>query len=242
MVGRLLFSLLVLFPLFAFSLETSEENLKKGFITFGYSQSQGNIDVSTASLTANYTVKYPTYRLYFDLKVLYGTSMGEKNAEQIDGKFRYELRKGKFFPFWDVQYYRNPFQNFEHRLATGPGIGYYVTRTEERYISVSYYLYMYYDVIKNITEQEDKTLFHNIEERFKYYFTENLFFKEKGIYSVSNENFQNYYINVELNLINKITEKIGLQLSYIINYQNIPKEENIKRLDTTFTTSIMYNF
>ncbi len=241
MNGFIKWLVVVLLPLsIAFSSE--EEKVKKGFITFGYSQSQGNIDVSTASLTANYTVKYPTYRFFFDLKVLYGTSLGEKNAEQIDGKLRYELRRGRYFPFWDIQYYRNPFQNFEHRIATGPGIGYYILHEEEKYLSVSYYLYLYYDVIKNISKYTDKTFFHNIEERFRYYFTDTLSFKEKGIYSVSNENFQNYYLNVEFNVINKITEKLGLQLSYIVNYQNIPKEKGIKRLDTTFTTSIMYNF
>ncbi len=225
----------------SFSQETEKE--KKGFITFGYSQSQGNIDVSTASLTANYTVKYPTYRLFFDLRVLYGTSQGEKNAEQIDGKLRYELRKGRYFPFWDIIYYRNPFQNFEHRVATGPGIGYYITKTDTRYFSVSYYLYYYYDVIKDtLNTLIDKTLFHNIEERFKYKFTDNLSFKEKGLYSVSDENFQNYYLNIELTLTNKITKNLGLQISYLINYQNIPKEDKIKRLDTTLTTSIMYNF
>lgn len=228
---------------FTFLYAQEEEKEKKGFITFGYSQSQGNIDVSTASLTANYTVKYPKYRLFFDLKILYGTSQGEKNAEQIDGKLRYELRRGKYFPFWDILYYRNPFQNFEHRVATGPGVGYYITKTEKKYLSISYYLYYYYDVINNtLINKIDRTLFHNIEERFKYHFTENLSFKQKGLYSVSNENFQNYYTNIELNLINKITQNLGLQVSYIINYQNIPKEKGIKRLDTTLTTSIMYNF
>jgi len=237
---------LVGFLIFIFILVSSslaQEAEKKGFITFGYSQSQGNIDVATASLTANYVVKYPTYRLFFDLKVLYGTAQGQKNAEQIDGKLRYELRRGRYFPFWDLIYYRNPFQNFEHRIATGPGIGYYITRGKKKYLSVSYYLYYYYDVIKELsTTIEDRTLFHNIEERFRYKFTRTLTFKEKGLYSVSDENFQNYYINIELNLINKITKKLGLQISYYINYQNIPKEDQIKRLDTTLTTSIMYNF
>ncbi len=238
---RILFLAIVLFY-FSFALSLENQIEKKGFITFGYSQSQGNIDVSTASLTANYTLKHPEYRIFFDLKVLYGTSQGEKNAEQIDGKFRYELRRGRYFPFWDIQYYRNPFQNFEHRIATGPGIGYYLSKSEKKYLSVSYYLYFYYDIINNIITERDRTLFHNIEERFKYMFTPLLSFREKGIYSVSNENFQNYYLTTELSLTNQITRKIGLQISYIVNYQNIPKEKGIKRLDTTFTTSIMYNF
>ncbi len=83
---------------------------------------------------------------------------------------------------------------------------------------------------------------HNIEERFKFSFNENLYFKQKLLYSLNNENFKDYYIDFELSLINKLTQHLSLQITYLAKYQNIPKENLIKRLDTTFTTGIVIEF
>jgi putative salt-induced outer membrane protein YdiY len=211
-------------------------------IAVGYSQTSGNTHTKSLNLKTNFVKKNENRRIYFDGYVLYGESDGVKIAEEIDTKGRLERRKGRVFLFWDLRFFRNPFQNFEYRVATGPGIGYFFSHSDKLYLSGSYYLYYYYDKISNTISYVDRYFMHNIEERFKFSFNENLAFKQKMIYSLNNENFKDYYIDFELLLINTLTQHLALQISYLAKYQNIPKEDIIERLDTTFTTSILIQF
>ena len=211
-------------------------------IAIGYSQTSGNTHTKSLNLKTNFVRKRENKRAYFDGYILYGESEGIKIAEEMEAKGRLERRKGRTFLFWDLRFFRNPFQNFEYRFATGPGIGYFLSHSQKFYLSGSYYLYYYYDKISNSVEYIDRYFMHNIEERFKFSFNPNLAFRQKLLYSLNNENFKDYYIDFELSLINKLTEHLSLQIVYLAKYQNIPKENEIERLDTTFTTSIVIEF
>ncbi len=211
-------------------------------IAIGYSQTSGNTHTKSLNLKTDFVKKEDHKRIYFNGYVLYGESDGIKIAEEIDTKGRLEHRKGRVFLFWDLRFFRNPFQNFEYRLATGPGIGYYFSHSDKFYLTGSYYLYYYYDKISNNEKYIDRYFMHNIEERFKYSFNQNLALRQKLIYSLNNENVKDYYLDFELSLINRLTEHLSLQIAYLAKYQNIPKENTIQRLDTTFTTSIVIEF
>ncbi len=211
-------------------------------IAIGYSQTSGNTDTKSLNLKTNFVRKKEDKRIYLFGYLLYGESEGIKIAEEIELKGRIEKRQNRAFFFWDLRFFRNPFQNFEYRLAIGPGIGYYFSRSEKFYLTGSYYLYYYYDKISNGVNFIDRYFMHNIEERFKFNFNQNLALRQKLIYSLNNENFEDYYLDFETSIINKLTKHLSLQIAYLAKYQNIPKENIIKRLDTTFTTSIIIQF
>ncbi len=211
-------------------------------IALGYSQTSGNTNTKALNLKSTYVKKKEKYRIYLFANGMYAESNDIKMAEEIDLKTRFEYRKARTFFFWDIRYYRNPFQNFTQRLATGPGIGYYFSHSEKFYLTGSYYLYYYKDKVSNTISYTDRYFMHNVEERFKYSLSSNLALRQKLIYSLNNENSKDYYIDFELSLINNLTEHLSLSIVYSYNYQNQPKEAGIKRTDTAFTTNIIISF
>ncbi len=211
-------------------------------VSLGYSQTSGNTDTKALNLKSTYVKKKKKYRIYLFANGMYAESNGVKTAEQIDLKTRFEYRKNRTFPFWDIRYYRNPFQNFTQRLATGPGIGYYFSRSKKFYLTGSYYIYYYKDKVSNAISYTNKYFMHNTEERLKYNFNPNLAFKQKLIYSLNDENSKDYYIDFEISLINNLTKHLSLSIVYTYNYQNQPKEAGIEKADTVFTTYLIISF
>jgi len=238
--------IIILMPFFVLA-DNNEKNKKQKFsISLGYVQTTGNTETSTINLKSNYTYKGTSKRVYFNLDSVYGSTKGEKTVENIQGNLRLEKRFLPYFVFWDINYYRNPFQGYEYSLGSGPGIGRYFFKNSNLYLSASYYVYYVYNYLNEISifsnEKQERYFLHHIEERFRIKITKNLKFKEKLIYKVSSRKSQDYFIALESSIINNLTKHLALEISYKANYQNIPVEAGIKRLDTTFSTLIQYSF
>ena len=236
--------LLVSIP--ALSLDNLQENNSKLSISLGYVQTTGNTETSTVNIKSSFTYKADSKRVYFDLNGLYGETKGEKTSENITSDLRLEKRFLPYFAFWDVHYYRNPFQAYKYSLGSGPGIGKYFFHTDRLYLTGSYYVYYVYNELNQQSyfthKEREKYFLHHIEERFRVKLLKNLKFKEKLIYKVSSRKSQDYFIYFESSLINNLTKNLALEISYTANYQNIPIGSKIKRLDTTLSTLVQYSF
>ncbi|RMA93128.1 DUF481 domain-containing protein [Hydrogenothermus marinus] len=215
-------------------------------LSLGYVQTTGNSETNTINLKSDYKYKFDSKRIYFNLNGIYGTSKGEKTAEEISGNLRLEKRYLPYFVFWDINYYRNPFQSYEHSVKTGPGLGIYLYESKKAKLSLAYYLYYVYNKLNAPSPfsntDEEKYYLHNIEERFKIKFTKNLKLKQKLIYKLTSRKMQDYFVYFESSLINALTKHLALEIDYVATYQNIPIEADIKRLDTKFSTLIQYSF
>lgn len=232
--------------LFSFSLALDEK--KQNFsASLGVVATSGNSQTTTVRGNIDYTYKGETWREYLKLTALYGKSKGKKNAERIEGWGRLEKRFFPIFVFWDINYYRNPFQGYKHSIGTGPGIGIYIFKNEKIYLSTSYYVYRVYNELTDkytapITNYIENYFLHHIEERFRIKILKNIKFKQRIIYKLTSRTNKDYFITAENSLENKITKNLSMEISYNINYQNLPVGDNIKKLDTIFITSIKYTF
>jgi putative salt-induced outer membrane protein YdiY len=242
-------NILILTALFSLPVlaDDSSDNKKSDFsISVGYVQTTGNTETSTLNIQSSYDYKFNSKKINFDLNALYGKTSGVKTAENITADLRAEKNFKPYFIFWDVHYYRNPFQAYEHSIGTGPGIGRYFYDSEKIYLTGSYYVYYVYNKLNQPsyfsgTETENYFL-HNIEERFRIKITENLKFKQRLIYKVTSRRLQDYFVYFESSLVNKLADNLALKISYTANYQNIPVGSKIKRLDTTFSTLVQFSF
>ncbi len=236
--------ILSIIPVFVFAKE--KENKQQFSISTGYVQTTGNTETSTANIKTKYTYKTDSKRIYFDLNAVYGSTNGKKSSEYIDGNIRFEKRKFPYFFFWDIHYYRNPFQGYKHSIGTGPGIGRYFYHNAQSYLSLSYYVYYVYNDLNQpslyTNKYFERYFLHHIEERFKKKFTKSLKFTQKLVYKVSSRKRQDYFVYFESSIINSFTKHLALEISYTINYQNLPLGSKIKRLDTTLSTLVQYNF
>ncbi len=235
--------LFLLLPFISFA--ASKNSLS---ITVGAVQTTGNTETTTFSLETSYTYKGEKWREYLNLSAIYGESKGDKTAERIEGSTRTERRIFPYFLFWDINFYRNPFQGYNYSVKTGPGIGRYIFKIDDLYLSASYYIYRVVNKLTNkytyqpLEKRYERYFLYNIEERFKLKITDNTFLRQKLIYRVTSRSWQDYFLDGKVSVENKITKNLYLQISYKFTYQNRPVEKGIKRLDTIFLTSIKYSF
>ncbi|RUM47731.1 MAG: hypothetical protein DSY47_06510 [Hydrogenothermus sp.] len=243
MIYLIFYLILSLFS-FSFALDEKKQNFS---VSLGVVSTSGNSQTTTVRGNVNYTHKGETWREYLKFSALYGESKGEKNAERIEAWGRLERRFFPVFIFWDIDYYRNPFQGYKHSIGTGPGVGIYIFKNEKIYLSTSYYVYRIYNELTDkytapITNYIERYFLHHIEERFRIKLLENVKFKQRIIYKLTSRTNKDYFITAENSLENRITKNLSMEISYNLNYQNLPVEDNIKKLDTIFITSIKYTF
>jgi len=214
----------------------------KGSISLGFAQNAGNTNTSSFNGKLKLSREMDKYRIFFNAKNNTSATDGKTTKEETDVDLRGELRIGRFFPFWDVRFYRNPFRKFASRIATGPGLGYYFIKTENVYLTGGYYVH--YD-IDNLTEQSDrktKYFMQHLEIRNRFYFTDSLKFKQKAIYKLSTRTSADYYVYYTVTLEDSITKTLSLEVRYFANYQNEPVSADVRRVDSTFTTGIKFKF
>ena len=240
-------SLLVLTTLLGISFSYGADK-GKGSFSLGFVQTSGNSETTTVKGTLSYTNKGNIYRVYINSSVLYGSSNGEKNAEEIKFNGRFERRFLPLFVFWDVNYYRNPFKGYRQSLGTGPGAGIYIINNDRLYLTLGYYVYRVVNKLtdkyssENFDKSTERYFQHHIEERFKWKILKNLSLKEKLIYKITSRSNEDYFIDFYTAIENKITNRLSLEISYTVNYQNRPVGKKIKKTDTIFMTGIKYSF
>ncbi|MFQ5432168.1 MAG: YdiY family protein [Nitrospinota bacterium] len=211
-------------------------------LSLGLVQTSGNSVTTTFNSKANVSRKKGIYRIRLDGLYTYGESGGKSFAEKVDVTNRWEMRLNSYFPFWDISYYRDPFQKYDYRIATGPGLGYFFIKTDTAYLSASYYVRSQNDHLIGENEKYVNYTMQFIEERAKFSFTENLSLTQKLIYSISDRKHEDYFVNFEAALKNKINSRLALELSYAARYQNKPVDVTVKRLDATISTLLVIQY
>ncbi len=102
-----------------------------GKVSAGYSFRAGNTRESDLDVHATIQRRTPDTRLHLDYLGNYGRINGtevEQNHRLI-GQFDYFLSRRLYVRVPDVEYYRDPLQNLDHRLTLGAGVGYDLVKT-----------------------------------------------------------------------------------------------------------------
>lgn len=237
-------ALTITFSASALSAQESEKPVgeTEASLSLGLVDTAGNSETTTFNSKANLSWKRGKYRVRLDGLYLYAESGGESVAEKVDVTNRWEIRLNSFFPFWDINYYRNPFQKYGYRIATGPGLGYFFIKNETAYLSASYYIRSHYDHLTGDDERYVNYTMHNVEERARYRFTDSLSLMQKLVYSISDRKADDYFVDFEALLKNKFTERLALEFSYVTSYQNKPVDPTVKKRDTTISTFLVIKY
>ncbi len=112
---------------------TGDRELDKwsGKISAGVSFRSGNTRETDADIHAAIQRRTPDTRLSLDYLGNYGKINGAEVEEnhRFIGQFDYFLSRRLYVRVPDLEYYRDPFQNLEHRLTVGAGVGYDLFKT-----------------------------------------------------------------------------------------------------------------
>ena len=102
-----------------------------GKMSAGVSFRAGNTRETDVDVSANVQRRTPDTRLNLDYLGNYGKINGaevEQNHRFI-GQFDYFLSRRLYMRVPDVEYFRDPLQNLDHRLTLGAGVGYDLVKT-----------------------------------------------------------------------------------------------------------------
>ncbi|PWU14518.1 MAG: hypothetical protein C5B50_17075 [Verrucomicrobia bacterium] len=100
-------------------------------ISAGVSFRSGNTHEVDFNTKATLQRRTPVSRLYLDYEGNYGKVSGTEteNNHRFIGQFDYFLSRKLYVRVPDVEYLRDPFQNLDHRLTIGAGMGYDIIKT-----------------------------------------------------------------------------------------------------------------
>lgn len=100
-------------------------------ISAGVSFRSGNTHETDANIHANFQRRTPDTRLNIDYLGNYGKVNGVETEDnhRLIGQFDYFLSRRLYTRVPDVEYYRDPLQNLDHRLTLGAGVGYDLVKT-----------------------------------------------------------------------------------------------------------------
>jgi len=112
--------------LYIFPGEKKELNFWSAKVTLGGQFRGGNSTNIDLSSTGNIMRRTPFTRMIVNYNLAFGKANGVLNSSNVNAQGKYDVfLTYKFFitPFL-LQYYRDPFQNIDHRILPGAGIGY----------------------------------------------------------------------------------------------------------------------
>ncbi|TAL05357.1 MAG: DUF481 domain-containing protein [Verrucomicrobia bacterium] len=102
-----------------------------GKVSAGVSFRSGNTRETDLNVFAAGQRRTPDTRLNLEYSVNYGEVSGDEVEQnhRFSGQFDYFLSRRLFVRVPDVEYFRDPLQNLEHRLTVGAGVGYDLVKT-----------------------------------------------------------------------------------------------------------------
>ncbi|MEY4388269.1 MAG: hypothetical protein RLY20_3552 [Verrucomicrobiota bacterium] len=102
-----------------------------GKVTVGVSFRAGNTHETDVDVFTSVQRRTPDTRLGLEYSGNYGKVNGAEVEQnhRFKGQFDYFLSRRLFVRVPDVEYYRDPLQNLEHRLTLGAGVGYDLIKT-----------------------------------------------------------------------------------------------------------------
>ena len=206
-----------------------------------YVKTSGNSDTETLALKIEAKKSSIPDRYYTKGEFLYGKADNQENTNRLYLLGRIErLFTGKLFGFIQGDYLQDRFSGYDYRTVWGIGIGYDFIKTEKHYFKVLFSLgYTFEDLKSGGTNDytSGKT-----EASYTWIIKENLKFKEDISYLQSFKELTVYFINSTTSLEVKINDHLSLGIGYKIAYQHSPPSPDYQKTDTTFLTSLIFDY
>ena len=209
-------------------------------IEFGYYGSTGNSEES--SVHGEYSIIYDEtpWKLSGKLSAYTSKKDGKTNSEryEADANGYYYFKPELFFSL-ETSALRNTFEGYDQQYNLSPGIGITLFKSKKQQLDIiPSYLYRR----NNYTTQPSEDLHYG---RLKGDYTYNLSASNTlsaTLYAIDNLKIaKDYEFDAKFTLTLAIIEKLSLQLSYEIKYDNLPPQGK-KKTDTYTKIGVVYNF
>lgn len=205
-------------------------------LDFGLVNATGNSEFTSMNVGEKLTWTKGRWGLAQTGKVLFGETDDVRTAESYDFNVRGDRGlSARVGVFAFVAYYRDPFAGLASRWSGGPGIGVGLVRAARDTLNLE----------GALTEQSERTTAAidrsfaatQAAARYKHTFANNASFSQTLEWLANLKTSDDYRLNSETALVAPLSSKIGLRLSYVIRFDNLP-EPTFKKTDKILTTGI----
>ncbi|EDP76413.1 Putative salt-induced outer membrane protein-like protein [Hydrogenivirga sp. 128-5-R1-1] len=225
----------------AFSAEEAQTKRWSAHIELSYVNTSGNTNTQTLSEKLEIKWEGEANRFFLKNSALYATQEDKETANRIDVSGRWErLITERFFGFLTTGYERDKFSGYTYKWNGGPGVGYDLLKTERHELKTLLSVLYYYNRIED--DGIDNYTTFKAEVYYRWSILENLKLKEDINYIANLSDTKTYFVNSDASLEVKVNEHISLGVGYKVAYQNKPPSPDVKRTDTTFSTSLIVDF
>ncbi len=205
-------------------------------------KTSGNTNTETVSLKFDVNREEEKNKLLLKGSGLYSKTEGKESASKLNITGRWErLFTLRFFSYLTLGFKTDKFSGYEYRINGGPGIGYYLIKDDRKELKLLSSILYYKDRKYVEPFEEDSYTSSETEISLKIYLRENVLFKHLTNYSISLNDYSKYFVTSEISLEVMVNNHISLGVGYQVYYQNKIPDPSIKRLDTTFLTSLIIN-
>ncbi|RMD46226.1 MAG: DUF481 domain-containing protein [Aquificota bacterium] len=219
----------------------SENHAWKIHGELSYVKTSGNSDIETFATKVEAKKDAFINRYNAKAEFLYGKADDKENTNKLYLLGRWErLFSKRAFGFIQGDYLRDKFSGYDYRSVLGAGIGYDILKSKKHYLKGLASLGYAFEDMKD--KGTDDFMSGKLEMNYIWNVRENLRFKEDLDYLQSFKDKTVYYINSTTGLEVKINAHFSLGVAYKVNYQHRPPTVGIKKTDTTFLTSLVFDF
>ncbi|HXO86167.1 MAG TPA: DUF481 domain-containing protein [Gemmatimonadales bacterium] len=205
-------------------------------LDIGLVNASGNSDFTSANFGEKATWKNGAWSAAQNAKVIYGETDGARTTESYDADLRVERALSPRLGIYAfVAYQRDPFAGLASRWSGGPGVAAGLVQAPRDTL----------DLEVALTQQSERTTAPlersfgatRTAALFKHVFTSKASFTQSLEWIANLKTSDDYRLNSESALVAPLSSKIGLRLSYLVRFDNLP-EPTFKKTDKILTTGI----
>lgn len=207
---------------------------------FGFVQVSGNTSVTTTSIGQKLTQSRGKLSLEQLVNFVYGEQNGVANTNFLKAGVRADYRlAGLFSAFASVAFDRNTFAGIERRFEENLGLAWRAIGSERDTLRIEAGFSVTQQLSTDGTESDFPA--GRAALAYRHYFTPRSYFIQtvEGIPNFKTP--EDWRVNAESSLIAPVSARIGLKVSYVVRFDNLP-EPTFQKTDKIFTTGLQISF
>lgn len=216
----------------------------KGSVFAGYNQSSGNTNRTISNLQININKEKDVNTYLLKGKVSYSQTEGSMDSQKWDilGRFSFNFgTENKWFNFYQVSADHDYFADIDYRITPTIGIGYHFIKTETLTWDADMGLGYRMERYRVNVDKDDEFLTAILHTLFKKRIFEKSHISQEITMYPALEGESGTIFQLETILSNPLTEKIALQIKYLINHDTKPSPGK-EKTDTQMIVGLKYIF
>jgi putative salt-induced outer membrane protein len=209
-------------------------------LDLGFVNASGNANFTSLNLGEKLSDKIGRVVLTQNAKVLYGRTEGTTTTESYDvgARGQYGLTK-RIGAYALLTFQRDPFAGLASRWLGGPGLAVGLVQSAHDTLSVESGITSTHE--RNTADVTQSFAATRTAANFKHLFAGKSFLTEAVEWFANLKTSDDQRINSETALTAPLSRQIGLRVSYLLRFRNLP-EPGFKKTDRILTTGVQVAF